>query len=355
MKILLFVAVYVSLAFGAATYAVKPAGTGTLVQGTTPATAWNYDTLALARKDGTIVAGDTIYIWGGNYVLTTPVGDTCLNPGTATGVIAYIGVKAATTNWPPVFSDWVPQADTNAMPKINFTTKRFSFSNYSHIYNMYFYGDTVRGVIFGTNNHGINLAVINAAATASTNYTTYFLGTNNFVGCFFSGANSRGVYNNGGNAYMDGCFLSFPNATNGTGITSVGSLILTDNIFFKCAIAISSATSICRAKNNTFDSCGIDYSATSGASNIFINNIHRFASTNCYKWTTQTPSNIFIRNHIGLNTKAVAWNLVDTTTAFQDHWQTSGDPLITTPGVKYTLEAGSPCIDSGYNTKFGLQ
>ncbi|MBU2051332.1 MAG: hypothetical protein KKH61_20485, partial [Gammaproteobacteria bacterium] len=110
-----------------------------------------------------------------------------------------------------------------------------------------------------------------------------------------------------------------------------------------------------RVKNCTFDSCGIDISATTAYSCVFINNIHRLATTNCYKWTTPTPSNLYIRNHIGLNTKAVAWSGVDTLTAFQDHWQTSGDPLVTTPGSNYTLQAGSPCIDSAYSTKFGLQ
>jgi hypothetical protein len=294
--------------------------------------------------------------------MTTPAPDTMKNAGTSISPILFTGIKTGTTNNPPLYSDWTTKGDTANFPHFNFGTKPYKTSACNKFKHICFYGDSIRGVSFGTaspaNNNLTDCILINTAASPSTNYLAFAYTFTHFTHCIFRSAYSKGIYSSGSTFFEDCLWDHFNDATNGKGITFAGGNIFIFQCFFvkntNLAIDLSNNVGVIII-NNLFDSCGVDVNATTASSVKCENNIHRYTVTNCYKWTTQTDGNEFFNNHIGLNNKHIAWNLVDTTNSYQDYGQTSGDPLVTTPGINYTLKPGSPCINAGYGPKFGAQ
>jgi hypothetical protein len=355
-----FVLFFVSICM-ATSYYVASNGTGTSSQGTSWAQAWNYDTLKLVKANGTIVAGDNVFIKSGTYTPSEATYDTMKSVGTSVAPITLIGVLSGTTNAPPVGSDWVTLGDTANMPHFAYGTHRCDYGAYTQLYNLYYYGDTARGVQFvGTNgyNYCENCAFVNNhTSTTTTAYCSYYSTNMTLENCYFRSSFGKGITASGTIWVYDCVFDHFIDATNGIAAAPTNTWTIENSVFIKCGVAAISlgASTGLHLTNCTFDSNAVSVSATTGAACFFKNNIHRSATTNCYAWTTQEDVNIFKNTHIGLNTKHVAFAMVDTLSVHQDYGLTSGDPLVTTPGINYSLRAGSPCLNKGYTIKLGVK
>ena len=97
---------------------------------------------------------------------------------------------------------------------------------------------------------------------------------------------------------------------------------------------------------------GVD--ETNGDRWCCINNIMEGNDSDGFKWTTQTDSNFFWKNH-GDDVRCTdMWDLVDTTTVFQDYEVSTGDPVFDVPGADFALQNTSPNLDNGMSIILGV-
>jgi len=100
------------------------------------------------HKEGALVAGDYHWIKDATYTLDSDI-DSSLRDGTAVSPVLEIGVKAGTTNEPPVYSDW--SRDAADRPAFDCVTFQIKTGDYYKVQNIEFEGDnsTVLSVGFG--------------------------------------------------------------------------------------------------------------------------------------------------------------------------------------------------------------
>lgn len=304
--------------------------------------------------EGTVTGNDVYFIKGGTYTLDSAY-DSSARDGTIIAPISFIGVKSTTTNEGSavVFSDWATGGDR---PFFDCVTYAVTLGDFYITRNIYFQGSSTTGVRFGISCIVENCKFDNDYGSSSSRYACYSGNVGCLIiNCEILSTNCKGVYIAGDNKIMNCYIHDCSDATNGIGMTTAGgSIVCIFNIFDNCTVGISSASRDNFAiLNNTYYECGTAISETDGNGWCVINNIVEGSNTAGFLWTTQTDSNFFWDNHGDDARNTDMWSLVDVATIFQDYVVTTGDPLFETAGSDFSLEAGSPCLNTGSGITLG--
>lgn len=327
---------------------VKSAGTGTTAEGTTWANALNCDSMIHVLEND-VSAGDIFFVKDSGTLTLAENLDCSARDGSATAPITIIGVKGSTTNDSEaiVFSDW--SVDSADFSFFDCAAYQFKVGDYYILRNFSFQGSIANTVSTGSVCVVVNCK-FNQDNGSSANRQVLQPGTYTTVSkCEFLSANCGGVNSSSFSKLLFCTFHDMPDATYGQGVLIGGpySVILScifDNIK---NIAVKNTTNnYVIITNNTFHNCATDVAATSATGYACINNIHDSTKTEAYIWTTQTNINFFWANHCGRCVDYV--ENVDSTGVFADWSLTTGDPLFTNPATfDFTLQAGSPCLNTG--------
>jgi len=351
MKLLFVLFAIVQLSYGAINkyWHVASDGTGNTTEGTTWATAINCDSLMHILVND-VVAGDVFYIKSGTY---TPSGsiDFSARDGSAISPIAFIGIKATTTNEGSAIdsTDW---AHTTERPLLALGTNNYLTSDYCRTRNISIQGTTANNYYCGSYNTVICCKFDNNYGSAAARYGLRTSTGCIVIGCEFvsSGGYGSGLNTGGSNRVLFNYFHDMVDGTAGVGV-NVGSTVNTIafNKFVKCRIGITSAAqSNSTYINNTFFACTTSINATTDYGVCVINNILDSSKTDGMKWGTQTDANIYMKNHGADARNNDMWDGVDESTCFKDYSATTGDPLFTNSGsYDFSLQAGSPCLNTG--------
>jgi hypothetical protein len=337
----------------AATMYVTVAGGDPTHDGTTWAKAFSMADF-LADLTNNAEAGDIYYVQAGTYTLTG-AHDSSAKVGTAVAPISIIGVKAATSAEPPVLADWgtwVVGHATDDCPKFVCGANTFKVGNYHKTFNCNFTTDEAKGYECGTYCITYNCASTNSSGTA--NRYAFYNGTgSSYVKCEAVSTAGYGLYIASGRAVF--CYIH--DSTNGINSAGQGDVVLfsvTDTCSgYGIAIGGSDYNVM---MNNTFYNCATAFSATTGDSNLLINNIIDTA-TDGFKWTTTTNNNFFAYNHEGNNVTEMFDTATAAYTLFHgDQWATTpADPKFTNAaGGDLSLGSDSPCIDAGMTITLGV-
>lgn len=299
-----------------------------------------------AHIEGSGTAGYVYFIASGEYTLDSSI-NSGARAGTSVSPISLIGVKGGTTNVGAdiVYSDWArspydrPLFDTGALQIAvgsNYVIRNLRFTGASSFMLLLGYLDVVENCFFE-----------GYASSAGL----YIVGTNTnciIINCGFTTPNTYGLYIN--NGLCSFCyFYNINDSTYGRAITPTSESTISNNIFNNCNEGIHLSADIgVYIINNTFYLCGTAVSATTGFANAYINNILEGCRTNGFLSTTQEDLNFYSNNHGDDARNTDMWNGVDDSGIFQDNGVSTGDPLFTASGT-FTLETGSPCIDTGLN------
>ena len=303
------------------------------------AQAWNLAEFE-ADVEGAAVADDYYYLKEGTYTLTNAFSTT--RDGSTQYPAHIIGVVSATTNEPPTTADW---ATGDNRPLIAGGAHGFVLDNSWNVRNLRFTGSHATVLRLDTNGRAINCKVTNSGTGQS--FATGGNGVVTWIDCE-SDCSSTGDSFEVGSGYTIGCFakdgdsgfVSFGTAAPGAAIFCIASgcneganlstsshpLVL-NTVFFDCTDGILATTShrAC-VLSCIFNDCGdgaswsTDYSAG-----------HWFDYNN---WEGNTDDVDFVTK--GPNATAV-------------------DPLFTNAaGDDFSLQAGSSCIDAGFNVLVGV-
>jgi hypothetical protein len=112
---------------------------------------------------------------------------------------------------------------------------------------------------------------------------------------------------------------------------------------------------------NTFYDCDVGLSATTDIACAVINNIFSESDVDAIIWSTpSTAANVFMYNHFYNNLDdhdGIVEN-GDANDLFSDFWAVlsgaASDPAFTAAGSDFSLQAGSPCIDTGMSMLLGV-
>lgn len=301
----------------AAKVAVDMEGTGTTVTALEGwAGACKLDTLPLVNY----TAGDTVYIMGAGAVAANV--DMSGKDGTGPAPIVYIGVKAATTNWPPVPADYA--TDTTDAPHVDHGAYLITFGDYSRI--MYYYGHGTRNSIFvtGVVPQLVNCVLKNTNAPVSTAVIGTIGASSVVDSCLFYSTGGGLTANTG--AKFKSCYFKIKN----TAVTAGGGYIRFLGCFFDTATCAFNTTADNNHSfdNNTFKKCDTVISATTDYGLCVTNNIVDSTCLYIYKWGTYTKSNYFSNNLIDSSATMVTWTNVDTFGLCRDFKKINADPLM---------------------------
>ena len=303
--------------------------------------------------EGAVVAGDIIFVKDGVYTFDSDY-DFTLRDGTAVSPIAIIGVKAGTINVGAnvVYDDWA--RDAADRPFFDGVTFVFRTSDYNIIRNIDFQSAAAQTVYLEISDLVENCKFDNDFGASGARYALYTVSFPRVINCEFVTANCRGVNLSMGGIVLYNYFHDIPDGVNGWAIYMAGdNRSIAFNIFDNCAIGINSPNrDQILALNNTFYGCGVAISETTGFNWVAINNLLEGCTADGFLWTTQTDSNFFWENHGDDARNVDMWDLVDTTTIYQDYEVTAGDPLFNLP--LFTFPATSPCQDTGMSIELGV-
>jgi hypothetical protein len=326
-------------------------GSGTSAQGTTWAQAIGVDTL-IKVLNNSVTAGDVFFIKEGNYTLSAAINSSARD-GTATSPIAFIGVKAATTNEGSAvtYTDFaIDSVDRNDV-FIDAVTYQWRIGDYYITKNLYIQGSVASTYQTDLGNIIENCKFENDHDAVAGRFVlnTY---QSIIIDCEFLSANNGGITIQARGTRIVNC--KFNNMLHGTAasVLQEGTVLL-NNVFKSCSTAINAGSSKEQLfANNTFFGCKKDILYTTGHSNAIFNNIHDSSKTSGIKFDTQTDNNYFSNNH-GNNARCTdMWIGVDTATIFQDYRVTTGDPKFINPAAdSLQLGSGSPCINTGIGVK----
>lgn len=303
-------------------------------------------------------AGDIYYIKAGTYTLDSAY-DSSARAGTAVAPVSIIGVKAATTNEPPVFADWGTWEVGHAAddcPLISCGANACTFGGYYKIYNCYFTTTSVAGIQVGAGSVLLNCAIYNSSPTggrygmnggSSISIGCELISTNGYAGYIVKALysyihdSSTGIYIGGGQANYT--FNVIDTCVTGINLVSVDYATILNNTFYGVTTAVSSSD---------------------GYGTVAINNIIDTCSGDGFKWTTQTDSNIFAYNHGNDTRNTDQWDGVAVTmphgelgggSAGATSAYSGGDPKFTgAAGGDLSLASDSPCIDAGMTITLGV-
>lgn len=298
--------------------------------------------------EGTVAAGDDIYVKDGTYTLDSAI-DWNLMDGTAAAPIYIIGVKSGTTATPPAYSDWsVADADR---PLFACGANDFRTGDYVHMHNLQFTTADAYGIYLGTSclmqnckvtqnsgsdfeaiRAGIGCCIVNCEITSNAGEAIYANFDVRVAFCYIHDCSTHGFY-----TIYDRCTLVF-------------------NIFDTCTTSGINvgAENYITILNNTIYNCGSGILGSTGEGNLGINNIINDCTTGL-NWTTETDNNYWMYNNLEGNTTART-NVDHTNVYVKDNWATAVDPQFdNAAGGDFSLEDNQgSCIDAGMSISLGV-
>jgi len=336
-----------------AEYYTTQAGAG-LKNGNDWANAFDEPALEV-HLEGAGVAGDHHWIMDGTYTLDSDINSSA-RAGSAVSPISIIGVKAGTTNEPPVYSDW-SRADADR-PFFDCAVFEFRVGARYIIRNISLQGSDTNVLYVGNRSIVENCKIENdngiAAAKRCLNMSIYSIAYNNEI---FS-TNTNGIYTTGFARIKFNYIHDMSQAAQGIGLNVVGDGVVAEfNIFDNCTTGVNSGNGHddSTIDNNTFYGCDSAVLGTNGSAWVLVNNLFEGQTVDGFKWTTQTDNNFFWRNHGDDARNNDMWDLVAVTPSpFADHEVTVGNPLFTTPGADHSLQDTSPDIGVGMSITLGV-
>ena len=302
-------------------------------------------------------AGDVFFIMEGTYTFTSIIDFNAID-GTAVAPIALIGVKDTTTNEGAnvAYSDWaILQAD---MPFFDCNTNYMRTGNWCIVRNISFEGEStqVLNIDAGALVENCKFNHDGAAPAAEFCIKTAFALYERIINCEFTSLNAGGIEATNSVRVAFCYFHDITDSTNGVGVlTESGSTVFAFNIFDDVYTAmLFTADSGQFVLNNTFYDGNIAVSATDDDGCCCINNIIEATASDGFKWTTQIDGNFFWKNHGDDVRCNDMWDLVDTTTIYQDYEVSTGDPKFGVAGADFSLDSDSPNIDNGMSIILGV-
>jgi hypothetical protein len=336
-------------------YHVTPSGAGAK-DGTTWATAFGepeFETF----MEGTVVAGDVIFIKEGTYTLDSEFSSSA-RAGTLSAPIALIGVKSTCTNEGAAvaYSDWARLSANR--PYFDCDTNAITFGNYYVIRNISFRVAklSTNGVVTGGYCIAENCK-INSDGT-NTYYAAEFGTQSMIINCEITGTGS-GITTGSATKVL---FCYFHDLYNGIddgdrqGIFAGGAGSMIEfNILNNILIGIKVSGNDHIFLNNTFYNCKKALFMGTAYRSCIVNNAVDSCTVSGISSTTQRDSNFFWKNHGDDARNVDMWVNEDTTTIFQDYEVSTGDPLFTTPAIGvFSLTVGSPALDAGLSISLGV-
>jgi len=336
-----------------AVYRVTPAGAGD-TDGSSWANAMGEAEFEVSIEGGgsqAIAAGDIYYVQAGTYTLDSSYDSSATN-GTGILPISIIGVKAATVNETPTYTDW-PTVGSEDRPTFVCGAYLITVGTYNKIFNCMFTGATSQFVITGTYTKVYNCKFY-STHDGSTGYCLSTGNSSDIMCCEFTGdANAYDhVYGYYNGAYCRVIYCYFHDI-NGGFIGNSGCSILFcvfDNL--KASGIYNGTRPGTFAANNTFYNCLIAVNCSTGHG-CWINNIVD-SCTNGFKWTTQEDASFYLNNHGDDVRNTTMWTLVATTMPHMDPEVTSGDPQFSVPGSDFSLGPSSPCVATGMQIELAV-
>lgn len=322
------------------------------------------DLAAFYTDFGTVAAGDVYVFAGGTYNLTADI--TSTTDGTATDPIVILGVTAGTTH------------EGSAITASDFATgaNRPLFTDGGSAY-----GFTLDDYCVVMN------IIIESTDTYALRADSHCVIRNNKVTQNYTDSASRfGIYCGSGGVSGTGgvvidCEVTGPSCSNGiyasygttilfnyihdlTAASTIGAKMYNSgcpvlfNIFDNCVVGLDSSNDHgFPVFGNTFYDCETGFQATGDCGKSVINNVFSSCGTDALKWTTANIKvNTFMYNHFYNNADDYDGIIADgdAEDTLCDFWDTSGDPLFTTAGSNFSLQASSPCIDAGLAMRLGV-
>lgn len=342
--------VLISVVYSAPRYRYgDPAGTGTISQGTSWATAFNGDTLFKFLVDSGN-AEDQLFLKTGTYTLSGAY-DFSAKSGTAANPIFMCGVKSVTTNEPPVSTDFV--SDSVNRPIINGQTYQITTGNYFTVYSLYFKSSATYAIVFGTFARAYNCMFENTYGSTSNSYRAASFGSYGMmILSDVTSPNCRGIMHA---ISFRSIACRFFNIKYEALLASDAYNTIVGNKFSNCVIGISLGANGYRstAFDNTFRKCGTSYSYEGTAAGIAcINNIADSSTTAGFVSTNTLNSNLYLSNHGDDARNVNMWSNISETGPFADFLVTTGDPkFVNIASDSLQLGATSPCINTGIGAR----
>lgn len=302
-----------------------------------------------------VVAGDVVFVKDGTFTQDSAI-DCSARDGTAVSPISLIGVKAGTTNTGAnvVYSDW--SRDAADRPFIDGTTFYFGVGDYYIVRNIEFQSSNALAFRAGSYCLLENCKFENDDAVAGAEYGLSLASYNRVINCEITSANCNGITTSTSNIFKYNYLHDMTAAAQGSALVLGGhGNRMQFNIFDDCTLGINGTTRrYTDVTNNTFYETDTGVSATTGFGWTCINNIMEGNDTDGFKWTTQTDCNFFWKNHGDDARCTDMWDLVDTTTLYQDYEVSTGDPLFTTAGSDFSYQDDSPNINNAMSIVLGV-
>lgn len=296
-------------------------------------------------EGGSVAAGDTIYVKGRAYSLSSDFDPTAYD-GSAISVITIIGVLEATTNTGEsiTYSDWA--RDSGDVPKIDCGANRFYTGDYYRIHNFYIKSSANITWTSGVGNVIENCWVFNT--DAGTDRALYLDDFDIVENCYISGPRGIEFASLGCraiNCRIRNCIDA------GIHVSSNYFTILNCQID-SCLRGINITTGDNgTVKGITFFECDTAVVATDAYMTVIMDYIIEGSDHVGIKWGTQTDINFFKSGHGDDARNNDMWSGVASGHPIGDVWITTGDPKFENPPDSLQLDADSPCLNTGSDVK----
>jgi hypothetical protein len=302
-------------------------------------------------------AGDTWWIFGGTYTQTAAI--STANDGTSDSPIRVIGVKAATTNEPPLESDWAYDDDR---PNIVSGANDFLCDNYAKKYNLRGTTADSTGWRMDQNSLFYNCKCQQTAEQAA--YPAFLLNDSygRIIDCEAFGIGTsyaRGISASTG-AIIKNCFVY--DCLDGYYSAGSGQTCISNSIFADCGTGIDMQNDgLFFIDGVTIDDCttGVDSSTVNANTNVYVNNTFSNC-TDALKYNnsdTDKLSEILLYNNFYNNTRDISMD--NGTSDNQATMQTIGDTAVNpafedAAGDDYRLASGSGLLNTGMPLRVGV-
>ncbi len=318
--------------WAAANYLVSPAG-----EGNKDGSTWSHEMgeaeFEVSVEGGgaqAVADGDIYYLLAGEY--TPDSGYIVTFAGTQTNLIQIIGVKAATTDPTPEFSDWGVGADR---PLITAAGNSLDWSGapWWRFRNLIITSTETNGLEGGASNGVVNCSIENTNGGEA-----YYAGVGQDY-LYDCELKSTGVaVRTHNHTYITNCYIH----DSATGVYGGADLAyIVNNIIDTCAVGIDMNTRdrFVIIGNTIFDSATYGISGTSGYGGLILSNIIDDCAVGV-DWSTVSAGNEFDFNAWSNNVDDIAD--ID---VVKGNNSVTADVLVNTTNLK--IESGSGAIDAG--------
>ena len=284
---------------------------------------------------GSVVAGNTVYVKGGNHTL---VGNISAGNGTAVLPIKIIGYAVNRGDNPT----------GGTRPVIVGGVNNFTFGNYWWIQYLSLSTTAQYGLKVGTNSHVMYCHSDNTSVSANY-YAFYGAGSTSFIHC--SGSCTLGVAIGLVTTDNRVLFCTLGGTLSDKGILSAGTSqagnVIIGNIIKNCTTygVQFASTSGWLVLNNVIYACGTGLYGTTMSGVSILNNIISGCTT-AANWTTGTPENLWDYNYYynSSTTTNITKGSNDVVGVITDLM------FVDAPGGDFRLLPGSPCLNTGLAT-----